>query len=209
MPTQREWRGLPVPYAARWTGEVKREPATVGVDPADGKLHVYYPDGNEVRDDHGVLWLREGTTRAGEPEFGELSVYRQRACMLRRKCQVCGNRIESRVIRWLLHPKQIVTNRDPRLRGEDVTLTSSPPTCDDCIEKSITLCPVMSEQRVIARVLEYEVWGVTGLLVKYDQEGVLHQSKEWGVAGYHWDFPFTQVVAKQQVVAWTKFVMED
>lgn len=210
MGEQRTWRGVPVPYAARWTGEVNREPATVGTDPSDGSLHVYYPDGREVRDHMGVLWMREGLTRTGEPEFGELSVHRQRACMMKRLCQVCGNKIDQPVIRWLLDPRQIVTSRDPRLRGEDITVTSSPPTCDECVEKSIKLCPAMSRDRVIARVLEYKVWGVTGLYVSYDEEtGELKQTKNWGVGAYHWPMKFSQIVAKQQVVAWTKFVMED
>ena len=93
-------------------------------------------DGNEDREYNGILWMREGLTRAGEPEFGQVSIYRQRACMRRRQCQVCGQKITSPVIRWLLHPSQISG-------GED-TVTCSPPTCDACIELSIGECPVVS-----------------------------------------------------------------
>ena len=189
---------------ARWTGEVVRVKATVARNPYTGQVLTSYEDGNEDREDNGILWMREGLTGAGEPEFGQVSIYRQRACMRRRQCQVCGQKITTPVIRWLLRPDQIVRV------GED-TVTTSPPTCDACIPLSISECPVMSKERVIARVLEYELWGVSGLIVRYDPEtGKAQQSKRALIAYGREKYPFdlTAVIAKQQAVRWTKWVME-
>ncbi|NUS02090.1 MAG: hypothetical protein HOV97_05945 [Nonomuraea sp.] len=200
------WKGRPVPWVARWSGEVCADPLSVG-EFEDGTCRVFYVDGNEVRDEHDVLWMREGITRAGEPQFGEVSIYRQRASMRKRLCQVCGQKIISPVIRWLVHPEQIVP------RDDGTALTMSPPTCDSCVDLSMVACPVMKheDKRVIARVLEYEVWGVLGIVARFDEMGRGQQTTGRNMIDYsRTDYPFNfqQVVAKQQVVRWTKFRVE-
>lgn len=198
-----EWKGHPVPWVARWSGEVIQQPVQIGLLP-DGSTRAFYDDGNEDRDAHGVLWFREGIGRTGEPQFGEVSIYRQRACMQKRLCQVCGQKIQSKVIRWLLHPDQII--RTPRA---DAVLTMSPPTCDDCIDLSIGECPVMKNKRVVARVLEYEPWGVYGTVARFGEDGQGQTSGRSYIDYSRTDVSMQQVIAKQLIVKWTKFVMED
>lgn len=200
-----EWKGQPVPWVALWSGESIAGPIQVGQMP-DGRVRAFYEDGNEFRDDRDVLWMREGIGRTGVPNFGEVSAFRQRAAMRRRLCQVCGEKIESKVIRWLLHPSQIVTT--PRTNS---AITISPPTCDDCVDLSISKCPVMKrdDSRVIARVLEYEVWGVWGTIARFGEDGQGQTSGRNYIAYDRPDIDMQAVIAKQQVVKWTKFVMED
>lgn len=198
-----QWKGRPVPWVARWSNEGNQTPIRIGRR-TDGRIEASYEDGVEIRDDNGILWHREGLTRSGTPEFGEVSVYRQRAAMRHRLCQVCGTKIEGRVIRWLLHPDQIV-QRDGK------TLTSSPPTCDSCVNLSIVECPAMKRERMIARVLEYQLWGVYGTATRFGADGQAETTGRTYIEYGRTDYPFDYraVIAKQQVVEWTKFVLED
>lgn len=197
------WKGRPVPWVARWSGEQLDEPAQVAYTP-EGDLFIYYADGREFRDEHGLLWIRENVDRAGTPEYAQVSATRQRNSMLHRLCQVCGDEIQEPVIRWLIDPRQI------RNGAEGETITYSPPTCDGCVQLSLTLCPAMKKSHVVVRVLEYEVWGVSASVIRI-HEGRAQESKEgmirYGKTGY--PFGMHQVVARQQIVEWTKFRVED
>ena len=200
-----EWKGHPVPWVTRWSGEVVWVPVQVG-QREDGAVVAFYEDGREVRDDNGVLWMREGINRAGEPQFSEVSAFRQRAAMRRRLCQVCGEKIASPVIRWLVHEAQLHRQAD----GSVVTI--SPPTCDDCVDLSMNVCPRMkrADGRIIAKVLEYEIWGVWGTVARFGEDGA-GQTTGKNLINYHrTDYPFgwKQVIAKQQAVRWTKFTLE-
>lgn len=198
-----QWKGRPVPWVARWSGEIAKSPAQVARTP-DGQVVVLYERG-ELRDDHGVLWISESPTREGVPEYAQVSAWRQRSCMLNRLCQVCGEQIESRLIRWLIDPRQIHT------MSNAATATMSPPTCDGCIPLALDLCPAMKKSHRIAKVLEYRVIGVYGTVVRYGPENQPQQTEDVLIEYDRKDYPFafTQVVARQQVVEWTKFLMED
>lgn len=199
-----QWKGHPVPWVARWTGEVDQTSVSVGIERATGITVAFYEDGIENRDEHGVLWHREGINRTGTPQFGEVSVYRQRAAMRHRLCQVCGEKIEGRLIRWLLHPAQIVERNGK-------TITMSPPTCDPCIELSKAECPAMKRERVIAKVLDYEPWGVYGTVVRMNDAGDVQTTGRTYIEYDRKDFAFDYraVIAKQQIVEWTKFIIEE
>jgi len=196
------WEGRPVPWVTRWTGERIDTPLKVSLG-RDG-VHLNYEDGQENRDGHGVLWRREGLTRSGEPEYSQLNAYRQQACMSRRRCQVCGSKIDERPIRWLMSRAQLRTGE----QGE--ALTMSPPTCSSCIPLALDLCPhLKSSPHVILKVLDYEPWGVYGEGVTVDPE----TGKGRNLRGVHVPYveppiKLTAVVAFQQVVRLTKFVVE-
>lgn len=197
-----QWEGRPVPWITRWTGQLI--PAPVGVDMVGGRLHLSYRDGNETRERSGVLWLREGLNRSGRPEFSQVSTYRQRACMTRRKCQVCGNKIDDRPIRWLM-PRVAMGDLE-----EGVVHTISAPTCAACIPLALELCPhLRAEDWVILKVADYEIYGVYGDAVIWNAEaGGVQEIK--GVMLPYAGMPNPgAVVAKQQVAEITKFVVEE
>lgn len=196
-----QWKGHAVPWVARWTGQVYGRPAQVTT--IEGRSNLFYEDGHEIRDEHhGILWIREGLTRNGDPEFAQVSAHRQRMAMRRRLCQICGGGLPDGVINWLMHPDQL------EVRQDGSTLTQSPPTCDACIPLALKLCPALKKSHQIVKVLEYQLWGVSGLIVSVDEDRKVQQSRrnvliQYGREGWN----YGAVVAKQQVVELTKFVL--
>jgi hypothetical protein len=208
-----QWNGRPVPWITRWTGEVSSESLQVSID-REG-VHLNYPDGNEDRDEFGVLWKREGIGRGGEPQYSQVNTYRQRLAMRRRRCQVCGSRIDERPIRWLMSERQLLLadGADPYLGlpGDYDASTISAPTCSACIPLAMELCPhLRNNPWVILKVLEYEPWGVYGEAVKLDREDGRGRDLR-GVYVPYEDPPIelSAVVAFQLVVQFTKFVIEE
>lgn len=194
-------QGRPVPWITRWSGEVNGDPLSVGFT-AEGQLHLYYADGREDRDRHGVLWKREGLGRTGEPQFAEVNTYRQRASMTRRLCQMCGSKIEDRPMRWLMDRSQLV-------QEAGLTLTVSPPTCAACVPLALELCPhLRTHDAVVLKVLEYQVWGV------YAQPAAVDRESGQGRRLPKRFFPYdgkrrTGLLSYQQVAELTKFVIEE
>lgn len=217
-----QYLGRPVPWVIRWSNEQVRdmpEVAQVGSD-----LAFIYQDRNENRDRTGVLWQREGITRGGEPQWRNVSTYRQRASMLKCLCQVCGKKIDNRPIRWLMALGDgtldgLVTpdpgnewNVLPVAPGEsDETITMQPPTCDGCIELALELCPHLKRNGwQILKVLEYEPWGAFGEIILQTEHGVgVMQTFAGYDRNYGPEFAWTGVLAKQAVVRLTKYVVEE
>lgn len=214
------FKGLQVPWVTRWTNEVP-DGAKFDVIDELGGINLRYTDGIEFRDDHGVLWQREGIGRGGEPQFAHVSAHRQRAAMRQRRCQVCGHRISDQPIRWLMDPGQL-THLD-----DGTALTVSPPTCSSCVDVALNACPhLRSNDRLILTVLEYRIWGVWGEVVRRvpgESGPVLQRAKGVNVAYERTDLDglgsrrylnsviarhLKSVIAKQQVVQLTKFTIE-
>jgi hypothetical protein len=199
-----QWKGHPVPWATRWTGEVVQTPAAMSIERATMHVHLRYEDGLEDRDSHGVLWKREGIGRQGEPQFADLNTYRQRASMNKRLCQICGTKIDERPIRWLLGQDQLIDLED----GDFATI--SPPTCSACIPLALELCPHLKRKGyAILKVLDYEPWGVMGQAVVVDLENERWRDVRGSFVSYKDPkLPLTSIVAYQQCVRLTKFIFE-
>lgn len=150
-----QFRGAPVPWVTRWSGEVSEaEPVLVRTEHGPT---LSYPDGQENRDDHGVLWRREGISRAGQPLLDEVNVYRQRMSLLKRRCHVCGSPPTTDHIYVLVEPRQLSTGPT----GE--TLTTASPLCLGCVELAKTFIPVERHPRLqLLRVDDLRIWGVYG-----------------------------------------------
>lgn len=201
-----QWKGHPVPWVTRWTNQISRKQIQVRRSP-EGNVYVVYDDGIELREYSGVLWMREGLGRGGTPEFAEVSALRQRASMLKRLCQVCGQRIPPGMIRWLMSAKQMKIK-------EGEALTFSPPTCEGCIPLALKLCPHLKigDNAAIYRVLDYNVWGVYGSAITWGEDE--DRAKEWKglyvqYGRNYTSFNLDAVVARQQVVRFNKFVQEN
>lgn len=207
-----QFRGAPVPWVTRWSSEVQT--IKWGVQMRRDGPHLLYQDGMpEYRDEHGVLWQREGLGRHGEPEWSAVNAYRQRKAMLRGLCQICGQKIEDKPIRWLLGIDQ-VEEIDP-----ERWITQSPPTCNGCVELSLELCPNLKRYGyMIFKVIDYEIWGVFGeALVRAglagSRPGPMGLRRIQTGIGYNEDygalFNLNMVLAKQQIVLWGKHVLEE
>lgn len=197
-----QYDGKPVPWVVRHAAEANLEPVA-SLRAGNGGLRLTYRDGRENREASGILWMREGITRSGAPEFSQVNVYRQRASMTRGKCQVCGLTIDERPIRWLMATAQLEHQEDGTAH------TISPPTCSECIPLALELCPALDKIGwSIVKVLDYSIWGVQGDLVVLDRDGSIRQLNQMRVS-YEQRNLHQQVLARQQVAQLNKFVIEE
>lgn len=191
--------GKPVPWITRWTGEVVQEP--YGIQRTPTGVLVGYPDGNENREASGLLWQREGLNRSGVPMWADVNTYRQRACIARCKCQVCGAAIDGRPIPWLMPTAEY------NMLEEDGTLrTTTAPICRECVPLALELCPGLPKMGwTLLHVAEYEVWGAFAEVVLIQDEQV-RRIPPMDVAYSGPPQVLRQAVARQQIARLTKFV---
>lgn len=151
-------RGLRVPWVARWSPEESRWP--IFPDLGGPEVKLAYADqrpGDVVLD---TLWMREYNDLQGTglPEYGVVSTTRQRACMLERRCQVCGEQIAGDVTPYVF-PKWVARKE----RTGKTRLTSTPPTCKTCIPIAMKLCPILRKnENVYFEVFAQRPVGVFG-----------------------------------------------
>lgn len=198
----RYWKGVPVPFITTWSkeveslklrGETGAQVKMVGTSP-DGLLRVSYSDELPYdRDSHGVLWQRYPLAMyQGEPYFAKVHPSRQRRCMVRRLCQVCGNAASLDSDGWLW----LVTHEDAaRLRagGEQRVRTANPPVCTRCSELARDLCPHLLKGNALVRANTITDWGV------YGQKATPNGAYPGHTVAYD-DPAVIQIVAGQQLV---------
>lgn len=198
-----QWRGQPVPWVTRWSAENQEHVAYGATPRPDGSLAVSYKGGKGMRDHMGVLWLYEGIRRGGEPEWRRVSTYRQRACMIKGLCQVCGKKIQESPIEWLMPFDGI------EQWSSNVSLTMQPPTCAACIPLALDVCPNLRKRGwMILRVLEFTPWGIYGEVPYLNDEGKLVRTM--GAASYtDPEAPLRGMVARQMVVKLVKYTVKE
>jgi hypothetical protein len=197
-----QWRGHPVPWAAKWSGEEIPEPLRPRLGQA-GRVVLGYRDGNEDRD-HGYLWRREGISRGGQPQFGQLNAYRQRASMRLPRCHVCGVRLRGPV-RWLVMPGALDTPP-----GTGAVTLASPPTCDGCAELARELCPhLRAHGSQLLEVRRFRPWGLIGEAFLFDGTELAGRLSDVVVAygARYRDVGPGNFVARHQVVELTDFTV--
>lgn len=202
------FKGRPVPWITRWTEETSKERYSYQTSVnKDGLLRIAYTDGKENREGD-LLWQREGINRQGVPEFKVVSTYRQRSALRKCLCQVCGKKITDRPIPWLV----------PILEGtieyvdDDTPITIQAPTCTECVDLALKLCPHLKAQGYqLLMVEDYELWGVFGQVSAFSgggrptkfQSAVCYDTTMYGP-----DFTLAQVLAQQEVAKLGKFTVE-
>lgn len=198
-----QWKGHPVPWVARWTDQKSINTYGVKVMQTKGggyHLRAEYNAGDNFRDQHGVLWQQEGLVRSGEPEFGMVSTWRQRAAMTKRLCQVCGDKIEGKTTPWIIDLMEAEF-----LDGDPLTTTA--PVCNGCVDLALNHCPhLKSAGAKVYDVLEYELWGVFGEVVVMKEGGPRRFQTQIGYReDYGEGFSLESVLAKQMVVKLLKY----
>ncbi|TYB69781.1 hypothetical protein FXF51_06345 [Nonomuraea sp. PA05] len=103
----------------------------------------------------GVLWHRHGLSRAGNPEWKLVNTSRQRRCMRRNLCQVCGQSAadEDGRVWWVMA-------EPPGRSALGEPFTNAPPTCRTCIPMAQRLCPRLREGCQVFTVRGVEPYGV-------------------------------------------------
>lgn len=204
------FNGRPVPWITRWTGEVIGTPYHLGRD----RSGVFTTYGDNIHEDryNGTLWQREGIKRGGEPQWKQVSTYRQRFAMSRCACQVCGKRIAERPVRFLMPLDGIEIVPPDEFHDEAQAISIQAPTCEDCIPLALKLCPHLKAKGYqLLKVADYSLWGVYGEVCILKENGRLWRGQtyiEYDSKSYGPDFTMNQVVAKQLVIQLNKWVIE-
>ncbi|MDO0927290.1 hypothetical protein QQY24_18410 [Streptomyces sp. TG1A-8] len=120
-PKPLRYKGRPVPYISVWSSERIELPKLTVVS---GALAL-----RGERRAAGVLWKPwRARLGVGEPALGDVHGPRQRECMLRKLCQVCGCQVVRDELGW---PWLLEDDR-----GQDGwperEVTTHPPTCETC-----------------------------------------------------------------------------
>lgn len=147
-----------VPFIASWSAELVDEQPVV-FRPLVGGIG-YSAETATDRDDRGVLWLRRRDARGeGGPRYSIVHPGRQRLCMLRLLCQVCGEPADrdDRGVLWLVEDSR----GDYPTWPEDM-LTTHPPICLPCLQTSREQCPHLWAGSVALRVGRSDVFAVYG-----------------------------------------------
>lgn len=154
------WHGLPVPWVAKWTGEIITDEPLHSVR-MDGQLHIVNgpnpaasPFGIRAaiagrRDEFGLMWDRDrDAPGTGEPKFAVVHARRQRACMIDRRCQVCGNPFGDEPVTFLESTslKDDDGNHHYDLPGQPY-FTIQAPVCRTCIPVALRKCPAQRKAR--------------------------------------------------------------
>jgi len=154
--------GGPVPWVTRWSGEVHTE-VPVLVDVRGGTTLSYDPSDARAdqRDDHGVLWRREGLGRRGVPLWDEVNSHRQRMVVVKRLCHVCGRRIRTEGTTVLAREEQL-HRVDGGQQGQE-TITLALPVCAGCLPIAVGLVDeALREDLRLLRVRDLRIWGASG-----------------------------------------------
>ncbi|WP_433253195.1 hypothetical protein ACQPYK_09385 [Streptosporangium sp. CA-135522] len=115
----------------------------------------------------GALWVRCGTARDGKILWPMVHTLRQRRCMLKRLCRVCGQSATDpgtgRI--WWVMPSA--------LPGDAATWpTVNPPTCKAHLVEALTTCPYLRRGApAVYTVGDYSPIGVLADLYGEDDDG--------------------------------------
>lgn len=151
------YRGLPVAWVACWTGEQQESPIPVDRSGRFNRSHL--PKGI-VLGPNGMVMLSQGNQNMGKgtPDFGATQSFRQRSCITRPRCQVCGRVIKG-VPWWIIPTLQGDTIWDA---PEDEQWTKQPPVCEQCLELAPQWCPALRRQGYNSFQANSTIVAVTG-----------------------------------------------
>lgn len=110
------YNGLPVPWVAMWSGEMDRRRS---------RLTRW----------QGCDWITTNN-RVGVPDFGSTNSARQRAGMIKRRCQICGERGADT---WVCPNDADLTGQHVGLWADGLVL--NPPVHEHCLAYSREVCP--------------------------------------------------------------------
>lgn len=147
---------LRVPYVTAYDGEDVAYRLALAPHPesTDGR-RLSYADPAETDWMFGVLWHRHGMTRTGSPQWSLVNTVRQRRCMLRALCQVCGGPAtdENGLIWWVMA-------EEPGRAATGEPFTNAPPCCRPCIPEARELCPRLRRSSQVYTARGVEPYGV-------------------------------------------------
>lgn len=158
-----------------------------------------------ARDDDGILWAPYGGSMTGEVLFSQIHPVRQMMCMKGPYCQVCGTSLLGKFTPWILNgTSDWDEGNAEKIRDGKSIVTITAPTCVQCQQVAMKVCPHLLKNPNTARLLvrSYRPYGLFGDLVRSRDMTVLEEERamvlKFGSDVYHRALPF--FVAKQLVV---------
>jgi hypothetical protein len=135
---------------------------------AAGSRQLTYRDALPQEWMFGALWARCGTAREGKIQWHQVHTLRQRRCMLKRLCRVCGEPAtdpDTGRVSW-------ITPSVPAGGLRSIMPTAHPPTCKAHIGEALTTCPhLRREAPVVCTVGDYSPIAVLANLYGEDDGG--------------------------------------
>ncbi|WP_371781671.1 hypothetical protein [Streptosporangium subroseum] len=104
---------------------------------ADGSRQLTYHDALPQKWMFGALWAHCGTARKGKIQWHLVHTLRQRRCMLKQRCRVCGEPAtdpDTGRVPWIMPS-------EPAGGLRSTMTTAHPPTCKAHIGEALATCP--------------------------------------------------------------------
>lgn len=146
----------------------------------------------------GVLWARCGVARAGTILWSKAHTLRQRRCMLKRLCRVCGeSAVDSDTGRlWWIMPSSVPDDRHATWP------TAGPATCKTCVSESLSACPYLcAGSPVVYTVGDCSPIGVLANIYGQDDAGRVVETQHQVAVGLDDFHLFRRALATQLIVS--------
>ncbi|MDX6744133.1 hypothetical protein [Actinocorallia sp. A-T 12471] len=155
-----------MPYITAWSSETA---SLVTLVVRDGRLG-YADETAGDRDSAGVLWTRIAfSPGVGVPQFANVHFLRQRRAMHGLLCQVCGTPCGKSAL-WMLSQKEYESAEGP---WPAPVMTSHPPVCPGCVERSTRLCPHLRDGHVVLRPRRVSPAALSGMFYRPTPTGLV------------------------------------
>jgi len=132
----------------------------------EGRGIGYHDEGDQDRDERGVLWGRVTQALASPPVWRNVHPARQRVCMERLLCQICADPADRTGAGWLFLQGG---------KGGEGVLTAQPPLCLQHALVAALQCPYLNGQLQAMRVQAPLLYGVLGTGYILDRHSELLQ----------------------------------
>ncbi|MER6826901.1 hypothetical protein ABT352_13030 [Streptosporangium sp. NPDC000563] len=164
---------------------------------ADGLPRLTYRDALPQEWMLGVLWARCGTAREGKVQWNLVHTLRQRRCMLKGLCRVCGKSAtapDTGRVSWILPSALAGDFRSP-------WPTAHPPTCKAHVGEALAAFPYLrGEAPVVCAVGDYSPVGVLANLYGEDDDGRVMETHHQIPIGLNESHLLNRALATQLIV---------
>ncbi|WP_371784984.1 hypothetical protein [Streptosporangium subroseum] len=183
------------PYVTPYAEETLDLP--LAFERAAGSLQLTYRDALPQERMFGALWARCGIAREGKIQWHQVHTLRQRRCMLKRLCRVCGEPAtdpDTGRISWILPSESADGLRPARS-------TAHPPTCRAHLGEALATCPhLRRETPVVCTVGDSSPIGVLANLYGEDNDGRLVETSHQVPIGLDEFHLLSRALATQLIV---------
>ncbi|MEU3168952.1 hypothetical protein [Streptosporangium sp. NPDC006930] len=164
---------------------------------ADGAPRLTYRDALPQEWMFGALWARCGTARTGKILWNLVHTLRQRRCMMRGLCRVCGESAtdpDTGRVWWILPSALADGFRSP-------WPTAHPPTCKACVGEALASCPYLRrEVPVVCTAGDYTPVAVLANLYGQDDDGRVVETRHQIPVGLGESHLLNRALATQLIV---------